>query len=1260
VQFIHPSIMRMAAVIFASTLLLVSAEETPRPAFPAGIRLATSEKGEAAINALGNKLPEVAAHYRKTPEDLRALLRSDKCLHANTDGRLFYSCDLHKHAPAAAEEAPAAAIGPTDPAPFPTAEAFLLHTRPGANRVIYLDFDGHIDNTPGNWKDGASAPPFDTNGDSAVFSTSERERIIYIWQRVAEDFAMFNIDVTTEDPGVEALRKTNSSDQIYGIRCVIGGSSGGTGDWYTSSAGGVAFVGSFDATGDVPCWVFPGNLGNSEKNIAEAASHEVGHTLGLSHDGTSSVDYYNGHGNWAPIMGVGYSKDIVQWSKGEYAGANNLQDDLAVMLTQGAVYRTDDHGGTTATATFLTADVLPVLGEGVIEKRTDLDFFRVAAAGGSLSINVKLAPRSSNLRLEVKLYDSAGTVLQTATIADSASTGTLPVTLTRTVTAGNYYFSVDGIGSGDPLSTGYSDYASLGQYLLSVSGVLPGGTTWQPTAAGTYQWNTLANWSASPVINAAGATIRVTNNIAGNQTINLTTPVTIGNLYLGDSNSTHGFTLASSGGSLTFDNSGSPANLSNTTGTHDIISATLVFTSNLIVTQSAAGNLSLTGPVTGAGSLTKTGAGNLILSGAKNYTGPTTVNDGVLRIDTSDALPSGNIIIDGGGIIGLASTFSGRTDGTGANQVQWTGDGGFAAFGADRSVNLSTMSWGSTTLSGNILILGHSTADATLLWASNLSFAGGSRTIQVNDGSDAIDAKISSVLSGGGTFNKTGGGTLELTGNNSYTAITNLTDGLLLLSSASALPASNLILAGGTLGLGNGNLTARTLGAGDSQVRWSAESGFAAFGATRAVKFSTISLNWTDTNFIGTGRNLILGHPTANATLDWQQAISFAGSPRTIEVLNGSAAIDAQMSGVIAGGSSGTSNALNKTGEGTLALTSQNTYFGDTNITAGTLMIGIGGSTGGLSQNSPAINVTSGAALAVNRCDTVTQGGNALKVAISGEGDFFQVGTGTTTLNLANTYTGDTIISAGTLALGASNVLANTTPIIIGNATLNAATFTDTLDTLDLTAASTINLGAGAALAFANSSTNDWTGGTLTITGNFVSGASLRFGTTASGLTPAQLALISSPGFTTFALNSTGYLIATGYPAWKVIHAPTGTASDDYDNDGVPNAIEYILGGTATTRDAAKLPQVTTSGGKMILTFIRDQASIDGTTTLTIETGTNLAAWPSSYPVPTVAANSNPGVSVIKNLPAAGKDTITLTLPLSSSTAKFARLKVLP
>jgi autotransporter-associated beta strand protein len=366
------------------------------------------------------------------------------------------------------------------------------------------------------------------------------------------------------------------------------------------------------------------------------------------------------------------------------------------------------------------------------------------------------------------------------------------------------------------------------------------------------------------------------------------------------------------------------------------------------------------------------------------------------------------------------------------------------------------------------------------------------------------------------------------------------------------------------------------------------------------------------------------------------------------------------MSGIIAGGSSGTSNVFSKSGAGTLAFTAQNSYWGDTIVGAGTLMIGDGSTVGGVSQNTPNIIVEAGATLAANRSNTLTQGTNPFKVAITGDGGFTQAGSGNTVLVLANTYIGPTTLDAGTLTLGAAGVLPDASEVSIGNATLATGSFSETAGRLVITGTATVQLGTGTVLAFADSSAVDWTGGTLNLSGNFVSGSSLRFGTNGSGLTPSQLALITIHGNPAhLALDGMGYLMS-GYPVWKTTHAPTGTAADDFDNDGVPNAIEYILGGAANTRDLAKLPTATTTGGNFVLTFIRDQASIDAATTLVIEVGDGLATWPVSLTVPATAVSNNPGLTVARNIPAAGKDTITLTLPLDPVGRNFARLKVIP
>ncbi|MBL9132875.1 MAG: autotransporter-associated beta strand repeat-containing protein, partial [Verrucomicrobiaceae bacterium] len=771
--------------------------------------------------------------------------------------------------------------------------------------------------------------------------------------------------------------------------------------------------------------VFPvGGTGFVPKNVAEAASHEVGHTLGLAHDGVEGGDGATlGWGNWVPIMGKSYYRPITHWNKGEYASPNNTQDDLAVMLTQGALYRPDDHGSTLATATKLSADSSSASVSGVIGRNTDLDFFRIDAVAGSLVINIKPITLGANLRLEVKLYDSGGALLQTATSADVSGTntgGTRPVTLTRTVTAGAFYFSVDGIGNGDPLTPGgYSDYGSLGHYTGTISGVVPGGFTWTSVTAGTKQWNTTTNWASGTLPNAATIGVRVNNDISGDQTIELASATTVGSLDLGDANSTHAFTLAPNGGSLVFNNSGIAASLSKTSGGNDIISAPVSLVDALLVTQSASGTLGFSGGISGAGALRKEGAGTVVFSSANTYTGLTTLDDGLLRLDSASGLPGGidNAVGSGesglafeGGVLGLATGDFTRQLGTGAGQLDWvTGSGGFAAFGADRQVRLnngtSAFSWNSAILgTGNVLILSHSTATHMLDFRNGISFAGVKRTILVEDGAADVDATLSGVLSGGGGFTKTGPGVLSISNaGNSYTGIVTVADGVLRLQNATALTSANLELnGGGVLGLGAGDLTARTIGTATDQVRWLGSGGFAAFGATRAVKFSATSINWTATDFIGSGRVLILSHDTADATLDWQQPISLAGYQRTVQVDDGSAAIDAKMSGVVAGGTSGTSiNIFNKTGAGTLAFTAQNTYWGETIINSGTLMIGDGGNTGGVSQNTPLITVEPGAILAVNRNDTVTQGTSPFKVAVTGEGGLTQAGSGTTVLMLA-------------------------------------------------------------------------------------------------------------------------------------------------------------------------------------------------------------------------------------------------------------------
>jgi hypothetical protein len=364
--------------------------------------------------------------------------------------------------------------GPRAP-PNPLGDTFKLHSRPSASHVVYLDFDGHV--TSGtlwnsNFTGGANftTPAYDFDGNTSSFSNAELESIQRIYQRVMEDFAPFDVDVTTEFPGIERLRRSGTGDTQWGIRVVIGGN----GSWY-GSAGGVAYVGSFNWSSDTPTFVFEDNLGNgNEKYTAEAISHEVGHTVGLSHDGRTSPSegYYQGHGSgatgWAPIMGVGYYRELTQWSRGEYPNANQTQDDLAIMTTNyGFGYRPDDHGNTRSTASSATVNGANLTASGVIERRTDVDYFKFTAGAGNVSISISPFERGPNLDILAELYDAAGTL-----ITSSNPSTLLSASLSANVSSGEYFIMIDGVGKGD-LTTGYSDYGSLGQYTISGTIVPP-------------------------------------------------------------------------------------------------------------------------------------------------------------------------------------------------------------------------------------------------------------------------------------------------------------------------------------------------------------------------------------------------------------------------------------------------------------------------------------------------------------------------------------------------------------------------------------------------------------------------------------------------------------------------------------------------------------------------------------------------------------------------------------------------------------------
>ncbi len=676
--------------------------------------------GDEAISALGTHLFEVATAYQKTPEQFVRWLHEEKDIRLDRNGRLFYRCNFDVGT--GSTNFPALQGG-ASPQLVPLSQTFFLHSRPGATRTIYLDFDGHTLSMNG-WtvsNNGAVdivAPPWDTDGDPTSFSSGEQTAIQNIWLRVAEDYAAFDVDVTTEYPGEAALTRSNAGDTQYGIRALI--SPIGS---YFGNPGGISYIGPFDdfvgfaGNPDYykPSLIFPENLANNEKYIAEAISHEVGHSLGLSHDGVSGgADYYSGQGNWAPIMGVGYYKPISQWSHGEYTNANNAEDDLIVMTQNGLSFRVDDYGNTIGTATALSG--INIVTNGVISRTNDVDFFSFITGNGTVQITVTPWERGADLHILLSLYNSSGTLITNVQTTDDPGAGVLPASVTLLLASGTYYFSVDGIGADDPHINGYSDYASLGQYTVNVT--LPGTTTWAQTPPGIFSWANPANWLSGSVPNAADETANINNNIIGDQTIPLDGPFVVGHLMLGDVNATHSFNVRDgSGGSLSFDVVSGEAGIVKTGGTNDTLSATVMLLDDLVVSNSTAARLTLGGFISGAKGITKAGTGLVGLAGTNSYQGNTTVAGGVLALDATAFFPGIMTLDVRSGAVLNATALSGGLVLSNNQAI-----GGSGAVSGDVTLNsTSTLNPGLTNGAGTLTFSNNLTLAGAAFWNVNLS-----------------------------------------------------------------------------------------------------------------------------------------------------------------------------------------------------------------------------------------------------------------------------------------------------------------------------------------------------------------------------------------------------------------------------------------------------------------------------------------------------------------------------------------------------------
>ena len=472
-----------------------------------------------------------------------------------------------------------------------------------------------------------------------------------------------------------------------------------------------------------------------------------------------------------------------------------------------------------------------------------------------------------------------------------------------------------------------------------------------------------------------------------------------------------------------------------------------------------------------------------------------------------------------------------------------------------------------------------------------------------------------------------------LKGTNTFTGGTTVGRGTLVLGSGGSFPATN------TLVMGSGG-NSGTFRLGD---------------ATAAVNTTVTSLSSSGS---GTANEVTGGNPTTASVL------TVNSTDPTIDIYEG------RLGDGVAGDTDANRVSLVKQGTGALRINRAGTYTGGTTLEDGVLSYGANGAfgTGDITINGGRIGIGNSGLTLANK---IIAGGNfaigsesglsggASGLFVSGDLDlggatreitirrtttlagvisnggltFIGVGSNdnpdsgrTLYLDGANTYTGSTTILSGILSVTSTGSLSDETDVLLNGGTME--------------------LGSGVYDTVKS----------LTITGEY-GNAPLPAGEYGLGAANGGFGSALDAYFT-----GAGRLVieasATPYDTWKSVNAPTGDPFDDYDGDGVANAVEFVLGGLATTNDLDKLPKLSTSGGNLLFSFERDQSSIDESTTVTIEVSTDLDDWSETYAVPDDAAASDPGVTVEKGDPVTVPDTVTLSVVQAPDTKKFARLKV--
>ncbi|HDP9653084.1 autotransporter-associated beta strand repeat-containing protein [Salmonella enterica subsp. enterica serovar Enteritidis] len=704
--------------------------------------------------------------------------------------------------------------------------------------------------------------------------------------------------------------------------------------------------------------------------------------------------------------------------------------------------------------------------------------FNLTNADGSFAVNTVLENVDATL-------DPASATGWDGTSLIKQGAGTLILNAENTYTGGTTISggtlvatNVDALGSGDVTDDATLELNTGGTFDNAISGsgqvVKSGDDVLTLSGANSYSGGTLIS---DGTLVASNVEALGSGDVTDNATLELNTGGTFDNAISGsgkvEKSGDDALTLSGAntytGGTLISDGTLVASNVE-ALGTGDV-------TDNAVLELNTGGDFD--NAISGSGQVEKSGDGTLTLSGSNTYTGGTTINDGTLIATSVDALGSGDVTDNATLELNTGGTFDNAISGSG--QVVKSGDETLTLSGANSYTGGTLISSG-TLVASNVEALG--TGDVT-----------NDAVLELNTGGDFDNA-----ISGSGQVVKSGDETLTLSGANSYTGGTTISGGTLVATNVEALGTGDVtnnatleLNTGGTFDnaiSGSGQVVK----SGDDVLTLSGANSYSggtlisdgtlvasnveALGTGDVTDDATLELNTGGTfdNAIGGSGNVV---KSGADTLTLSGSNSYTGGTTisggtlvasNVEALGtgdvtNNATLELNTGGDFINNIGGTGR-VEKSGDDTLTLSGSNTYTGGTLISDGTLV----------ASNVEALgtgDITDNAVLELNT-------GGDFDNAISGSGQVVKSGDETLTLSGSNTYTGGTTISGGTLIAGRVEALGS------GDVTDNAVLELNTGGTFDNAISGSGQVVKSGDKTLTLSGANSYTGGTTISGGTLV------------------------------------------------------------------------------------------------------------------------------------------------------------------------------